>query len=122
MGMFDEVFCEYELPAGLGLTHRNFQTKSLHSALDRFTITKEGRLIYHPVRYVWAQEAPQGLFGKMVNSVPEPDIDTHYHGDILLIDAGEGEPIELVARFTHGQLEWLRPMSELSEAERMFLK
>ena len=121
MGMYDEVLCECELPAGLGLTHRNFQTKSLCRALGRFTITKEGQLIYHPVRYVMAPGAPEGPFGKRVDSVPEPDVDTHYHGNILLTDTGEGELIQLVARFTHGQLEWLRPVSELSEAERMFL-
>src|SRR5215813_13104637 len=112
MGMYDEVFCEYELLAGLGLTNRNFQTKSLGRALGRFTITKEGRLIYHPVRYVMATDAPEGPFGKMLDSVPEPDMDTNYHGDILLTDTGEGELIELVARFTHGQLEWLRQLSE----------
>jgi hypothetical protein len=120
MGLFDEVVCECELPAGLGLTNRNFQTKSLCCALGRFTITKEGRLIYHPVRYVMAPEAPEGPFGKRFDSVPEPDIDTNYHGDIRLNDT-QGKLVDLVARFTHGQLESLRPFSELSEAERMFL-
>ena len=95
MGMFDEVLCEYELPAGLGLTNRNFQTKSLFCVLGRFTITREGRLIYHPVRYMMAPDTPQGPFGKMLDSVPEPDVDTHYHGDILLTDTGEGELIGL---------------------------
>lgn len=121
MGMFDEVFCESELPAGLGLTDRTFQTKSLCCAQDRFTITKEGRLIYHPVRHVMPPDAPKRPFGKMFDAVPEPDVDTHYHGDILLTDTGKGELVELAARFTHGQLEWLRPIGELSEAERRFL-
>jgi hypothetical protein len=51
--------------------NRNFQTKSLCCALGRFTITKEGRLIYHPVRYVMASEAPEGPFGKKFDSVPK---------------------------------------------------
>ena len=112
MGLYDEVLCEYELPAGLRLTNRNFQTKSLFCVLGRFTITREGRLMMAP-------DALLGPFGIAADSVPE--VDTHYHGDILLTHIDEGELIELAARFTHGRLEWLRPVSELSEAERMFL-
>lgn len=54
--MFDEVHCEADLPPGHPETNRDFQTKSLASCLDRFTITKEGRLIFHAVRYEASDE------------------------------------------------------------------
>ena len=44
MGLCDEVRCEYPLPnrAHQGL---NFQTKDLESLMDRYVITKRGRLV-----------------------------------------------------------------------------
>jgi hypothetical protein len=105
----------------LGLTDRDFQTKSLHSALNRFTITKEGRLVHHFARYVKDPDAPDGLFGGPTIAVDKQDRDTQFHGDILFYNTHEGKLVELVARFTHGQLEWLRPLGELSETERAFI-
>jgi hypothetical protein len=47
------------------------------------------------------------------------DIDIDFHGDIRLISEQEaaGESREYVARFTHGTLEWVRPMASLPLAE-----
>ena len=44
MGMFDEIRCEYPLPySGYRLPPRHiFQTKSLGSGLDDYTITADG--------------------------------------------------------------------------------
>lgn len=119
MGMFDEVYCEADLPAGHPASKREFQTKSLFSCLDRFTITREGRLILHAVRYEPCEEAAGVLFP--MTRIPAGDTDTEFHGDIRLVAAGECQLVEYVARFTHGALEWIRPWAELSEMHRSLL-
>ena len=45
-----------------------------------------------------------------------------YHGDILLYHYTVGTGLaEFVARFTHGELEWLRPIEDYPENNRMLL-
>jgi hypothetical protein len=44
MGMFDEVKCELELPTPW-VEKPSFQTKDFGCWLDKYTITKEGRLL-----------------------------------------------------------------------------
>jgi hypothetical protein len=51
MGMYDYVECAANLPGGSQVAGKKFQTKSLYRGLDRFSISEEGRLIYHSVRY-----------------------------------------------------------------------
>lgn len=114
--MYDDVFYEYDLPDGLRPEERHFQTKSLYRIMDRFTITKHGRLIHHSARYVQDANPPGGLF-RMI-PVDKEDIDMCFHGDILLSGERDGKLLEYVARFTHGQLEWIRPFGQFSEAEQ----
>lgn len=45
MGMYNEVVCEYPLPDGYDATGIVFQTDSLGSGGDRFTITRDGYLL-----------------------------------------------------------------------------
>jgi hypothetical protein len=61
MGMYDDVVWEAELPEGHPVASRSFQTKSLFRSLDRFTITKEGRLILHDYTYKSFEGAARGL-------------------------------------------------------------
>ncbi len=45
-----------------------------------------------------------------------------YHGDILLYGPARGkDSAEMVARFTHGRLEWIRPVDEYPDINYMFL-
>jgi hypothetical protein len=120
MGMFDDVYCEADLPPGHSKSGREFQTKSLLCCLDQFTITKEGRLVLHAFRYEPAGEAMDGL--PSMSRIPAPDIDTEFHGDILLTATSGDGLVEYVARFTHGNLEWIRPWPEISEIQRSFLR
>jgi hypothetical protein len=46
MGMFDEIKCEYPLPDPEVQDHV-FQTKDFENLMERYTITKEGRLIFN---------------------------------------------------------------------------
>ena len=119
MGMFDDVYCEADLPPGHPESERSFQTKSLGNCLDRFTITKEGRLILHSVRYESTGEGRLGL--PWMKSIPTGDVDTEFHGDIELVASVGDSLVEYVARFSHGTLEWIRPLSELSEIQKKLL-
>jgi hypothetical protein len=102
------------MPAGMIPPDRTYQTKSLYRIMGRFTITKDGRLIHHSCRYVQDPKAPDGLF-KML-PVDKEDIDMEFHGDIYLSGIREEELGEYVVRFTHGTLEWIRPVEALSES------
>jgi len=115
MGMFDYVECAADLAGHPPIAGGKFQSRSLYRVLGRFTITSEGRLIYHAVRY--ESTGPAKPLPRMV-AIPEEDIELTFHGDILLT-AEEGELEEYVVRFTHGVVEWVRPFEEFSEAERM---
>src|SRR5260370_25749949 len=112
MGMFDDVYCEADLPPGHPQSGRDFQTKSLLCCLDQFTITKEGRLVLHAFRYQPAGEAKDGL--PAMERIPAGDIDTEFHGDILLYATVEDRLVACVARLTHRPLESIRPPSRLS--------
>jgi hypothetical protein len=115
--MFDDVYCEADLPPGHPESERSFQTKSLGSCLDRFTITKEGRLILHSDRH--ESTGKRGL--PFMKSIPTGDVDTEFHGDMELVARVEDRLVEYVARFTHGTLEWIRPLSELSDVHKRLL-
>jgi hypothetical protein len=96
--MFDTVYCEYPLPeaAHQGL---EFQTKDLERFLGTYTITRDGRLVRH---------ARRGGRGE-----PDRDVEWPLHGDIRFYTSEDKEWIEYVARFTHGQVEWIRPLEEV---------
>ena len=109
MGLIDEIWFEDPLP-GVQSNCRRFQTKSLHRCLDRYIVTKEGRLcLTRNVR----------LEGTSSSGAEEKSkgIDVDFHGDIRLITDEAGIE-EYVARFTHGALEWIRPLSDLPEFNR----
>jgi len=117
--MYDDIFCECDCPDELRPEERHFQTKSLYRMMDRFTITRKGRLIHHFTQYAQDANPPDGLY-RMI-PVEKQDIDMHFHGDILLSGERDGRFLEYAARFTHGELEWIRPISEFSEHERALL-
>jgi hypothetical protein len=121
MGMFDDVYCEADLPPGHPESEREFQTKSLCNCMDRFTITKEGRLVLHTFRYESSGERGGGLLSMGMTAIPTGDVDTEFHGDIELVTSVGDRLVEYVARFTHGTLEWIRPLAELSEIQKKLM-
>ncbi len=119
MGMFDDVHLEYEAPDLPGIP-RDFQTKSLDPSMTEYIISKEGRLLRKP----W------GKFRSPFDPKPEvpeepeplePPLDMEFHGDIRIY-ASDGKPggdfKEYIVRFTHGTLEWIRPIAEVPELLR----
>ena len=116
MGMYDYVECTTNLPAGSAIAGKKFQTSSLCRVLGRFSISEEGRMMYHSVRY-----ESKGGAGPLpyLRSIPTGDIDLDFHGDIKLTPDDEDDLQEYVVRFTHGAVESVRLFADLSEAERM---
>src|SRR5436305_2154048 len=100
MGLFDTIHCEYPLPDA---RHQDldFQTKDLECFLDHYTITYDGRLVLQARR--------RGLG-------PDRDIEWPIHGDIRMYTSVDKAWIEYVVRFTHGRVEWIRPLEEARQA------
>lgn len=104
MGMFDTIYCQYPLP---NPRHQDldFQTKDLECLLDTYTITREGRLVQH-AKSGWGAERL------------EHDVEWPLHGDLRFYTSVKTEEpswIEYVARFTHGRVEWIRPIEEVRQ-------
>jgi hypothetical protein len=107
MGMYDVVVFDAEYP-GLPSPSGRFQTKAFDRCMDVYTVNKAGRLC---------------LIGNELMSDEVPNrqddsegVDIDFHGDIRLVS--EGDPGgEYVARFTHGTLEWIRPMNAQALSE-----
>jgi hypothetical protein len=102
--MYDTIYCEYPLPDA---RHQalDFQTKNLECALFTYTITRDGRLV---------RRAGTG-WGK---DIPDRDTEWPLHGDIRIYTSVKTEDpswIEYVVRFTHGRVEWIRPLSEVEQ-------
>jgi hypothetical protein len=90
---------------------------------DRFTITDRGRLVHHQCRLEKSgqHEIRPGIVFPKNRGVAVADVDMEYHADILLSGTVDGKLAEFVVRFTHGEVEWIRPYESLAEAYKMWL-
>ena len=128
MGMFDELHCEFPLPDAV-VQNKEFQTKSFECLLDRYTITSDGRLILHQVEYEPVPEEERPHYGTpeweknplaqimgSLRSVPIGDVEIPFHGDVIfytsLGNGPDSERFEYRARFTEGQLQWIKRQRE----------
>jgi hypothetical protein len=119
--MFDEIEYRYILPLesnkeidelGIELEKIRFQTKSLDSALDIYTINEKGRLIQKKVKYKWVDDDNAFLKGYLDEESSEM-VDTNFHGELPFycyesIDKEDKEislTIDYVAKFTNGTLD-----------------
>jgi len=101
MGLFDEIRWDAELPKGHPPDNRLFQTKSLDPCMDQYVVTAEGRLLL--MGYGFEDSAD------LVDAEISEGVDVEFHGDMLMISVGGHR--EYLARFTHGTLEWIRPIA-----------
>lgn len=116
MGLFDNIRCEMPMPNGRAVQKDSFQTKSLWCSMHHFTITAAGRLIFHKRHYSAASAVNPG------EPVDVADLDMYYHGDLALHGATpEGDSVSYVVRFTHGAVEWIRPLDSLPELHQQWL-
>lgn len=123
MGFCDDVTMERAYPE-YGVEHGDtFQTKSLYAGGGKFTITVTGDLIEH--RYRYEQDPSRALPGFThlpLKPVHIGDRAISYHGDILLWPNKAMElDDQLVARFTHGTLEWLKSVRDYPEENKVLL-
>jgi hypothetical protein len=121
MGMFDYVRCETALPDARAFESDEFQTKSLYRAMDRFTVTAGGRLVHHKTRETVAEykQDAGGNPSLRWEIVPLGDVDIEFHGDLHFGDVdADGQSADYVARFTNGQLDWIKPASDLPDIQR----
>lgn len=124
MGLFDTIRWQARFPDSRLGAQPVFQTYSLGRGMGRYTVTEEGRLLYHSVRDALFSEA--ATVNARRPSTPGgalcPGIDLEYHGDLLLHPLTESPPaVEYAARFTQGILEWVRPLADLSATHRQWL-
>lgn len=117
MGMFDYIRCEQPMPEGAPDV---FQTKDLDCMMDSYTITADGRLIKHQVRYEIVPEEERPYYNTpkwgnpmytmcgSVKSIPIGDWDTNFHGDVQFYAMSRGRWWDFVALFKDGQLIDLR--------------
>ena len=96
MGMFDYLYSRYPLPGCDLPSETEFQTKDFDCCLEHYVIAADGRLL-----------RCRSFAEDMVELAAAED--TEHHGDIRFYGCGPGgERHEFVARFTHGQLEWVK--------------
>jgi hypothetical protein len=101
MGVFDWVVLEGGA-ADLGIDPgETFQTKSLEPGLCRYLVSDDGRLCVSDF---------DGDLGDRTSTKEE----IKFHGDILLFRCRDSAPREVVARFSDGRLEWIRPLEAYS--------
>jgi hypothetical protein len=129
MGFCDTLTFEQAVPE-LGIeSGAAFQTKNLHQLNHEFVITAEGKLLQRLFRHeqpfyryqVDRESGPPSQLYTLPTRVPIGDKLIGYHGDLLLWQRDTNDPTELVVRFTHGQLKWIRPVQQYPEDNRLLL-
>ena len=111
MGMFDFLRVQHALPSDLPPpSNAEFQTKDTDAQyLERYTITADGRLVHHAVRY---EETPldklpypdRPIIGS-ITRVPIGDVEVSFHGDLEFChyDCSTKARWDYIARFTEGR-------------------
>jgi hypothetical protein len=116
---FDNINCKYPLPESTEEIQKvEFQTKHLENTMDRYTITEDGKLIFHKVRYETVPEEERPFYGKpewehpfgqicgMLRAIPLGDEEVEYHGVIRIYTiATNKEWFEYEIKFTDGKVE-----------------
>lgn len=135
MGMFDYVLLECETPLIPHKLDKEFmpQTKSLDNTMTTYII-RDNKLMRRHRTWKETDEvlSEDTFFGTVYNRIidKEWEEEVPHHGDVHFI-AKEEDPknpdihfLYLIARFTHGRLEWIRLDKEAMEhqAKRMQLR
>jgi hypothetical protein len=116
MGMFDYLKCEYPL---LDKKAQNalFQTKDTNAQyMEKYILTREGRLIHHTVRYepIPEEDRPcpngEGMLKWIgsIRSVSTGYEDTGFHGSLCFYTDIDGERFEYIALLKDGSVIDLR--------------
>lgn len=116
MGMFDEVICHYPLPnLPNDKKKRIFQTKSLESTMDLYTITEKGKLIHDVWHYEDTPEEKRkyskedglfGLIGMYEKIIDEKDVLVPYTGLLYFYDYQPARPAKNIQEFCLDYYAW----------------
>lgn len=105
MSLFDILRCDYPVPDP-EFQKAEFQSKDLECALSRYRIDRKGRL--------WVTRFQVDIFS--LEKVPpkplSPPEDTHFHGEFCFYAYIRPQRVEYRARFTRGDLEWIRRVAQ----------
>jgi len=119
MGLYDEIKCEYKLPeAPKAVQNDMFQTKDFECAMEYYTITEDGELLYHVYERYAVPEEKRPYYGtpkwdkqalyKLVGSIGSKFIEykkIYYHGIINIYTiASDREWWEYEIEFTKGKV------------------
>ena len=125
MGMFDTIRIETALPDGRDPTDLVFQTKDTPAQiLESYRITEDGRLLERRVDREWLEDE-NAFFGGVFSEIPGTErwVEIPLHGDLVFytnnircigpqgyVTKNDEAPLllEYTARFTDGELEWIR--------------
>lgn len=129
MGMFDYVTCRYLLPDldfnVVWPENDPFQTKSFENMMEHYTITEDGRIIQHTVRYESVPEEERPFYGTdrwetsalakfcgAMRSVPTGDVYLDLTGTINFYNSKGCEWFEYSATFVDGKLIDIRRINK----------
>jgi len=115
------IRCDYPLPDPAFQDHV-FQTEAFDGLLDRYTITRDGRLILHAIAHEFVPQeerpnygtpewnSPWGRWEGAFRPVPVGDEEIPYHGDLefFAIVGGDRNPpqrVQYLATFYRGRLQ-----------------
>jgi hypothetical protein len=124
MGMFDYVKSEVPLPDGYT---GELQSKSFNFVLTTILIRADGRLLIKDQKYesvpLSERPFPHHPRTRLVGSLPVTDEgwrDLDFHGDFRFhgYDSSAKAQHDYLARFTHGQLEYIKTLPEPPTKER----
>ena len=95
--MYDNVYSEYPLP-NKEVQAEEFQTKDFDRFMDKYIISKEGRLYF-----------------RHLNASPVPEmtmVDMNFHGVMNFYTLKNDKWFEYNAKFSHGQLKEITRINE----------
>jgi hypothetical protein len=118
VSMFDTLKCEMPLPCDVDLSGAEFQTKDIDGGtMDNYTITADGQLILHKVRYdevkFWDRpyygkpewDSPLGKWVGSLKEVPVGDEPVNFNGDLRFYTSLDDKKwYEFVATFKDGKV------------------
>jgi len=122
MAITDNIIFETGNPKTEQYTGISFQTSDLFACCSDLRISADGQLILHQYRREPTGRVRElrGMDWPIMRKTQSNDEILPLHGDLRISgNDKKGRFVDLVVRFTHGELEEVRQFDELSAAEQL---